>query len=133
MTSTNTQNIQNAQSNKNKQYKRSNEPVIWGLFGGGGMLSAFMLPAIILVTGLLVPLGFFDAMSYERVLAFSQSWIGKLALWVIISLPIWHGIHRFYHLLHDLGQHSGRKLTFIIFYGFTVLITLASLYLLLTL
>ena len=121
--------IQNTQK---KQYKRSNEPVIWGLFGGGGMISAFMLPALVLVTGLLVPLGFFDAMSYERVLAFSQSWIGKLALWVIISLPIWHGIHRFYHLLHDLGQHSGRKLTFFICYAFSTTITFAALYLLLT-
>ena len=47
--------------------KRSNEPIIWLLFGAGGMLSALVGPVLVLITGLLVPLGILpkDTMSYQ--------------------------------------------------------------------
>ncbi len=116
-----------------KQYIRSNEPIVWGLFGAGGMVAAFILPVLILFTGLLVPLGLVDAevLSYQRVLTFSEHWLGKLLLFITISLPVWHGIHRFYHGLHDLGQHNGRRLAFYICYGFALVITLLTVLLLL--
>ncbi|MGA8391575.1 MAG: fumarate reductase subunit FrdD, partial [Burkholderiaceae bacterium] len=62
--------------------KRSNEPIIWLLFGAGGMLSALVAPVLVLITGLLVPLGLLskDVMSYSRVLAFAQNPLGKLVL-----------------------------------------------------
>ena len=37
--------------------RRSREPIIWALFGGGGMASALLLPVLILVLFIAVPLG----------------------------------------------------------------------------
>lgn len=80
--------------------RRSDEPIYWGLFGAGGMVVAMLLPVIVLITGLLVP------MSFDRAHAFASSWWGACILLVIIALPIWHGMHRIYHGLHDLGIHT---------------------------
>jgi fumarate reductase subunit D len=111
---------------------RSNKPVFWSLFGAGGMLSALIGPMLLLITGVLVPLGLVlpaAAMSYERMLALVRNPFGKLALLVVISLFLFHGCHRAYHCLHDLGIHVRPKLK-AAFHGFAIVGTLAALYLL---
>jgi fumarate reductase subunit D len=87
--------------------KRSNKPIFWSLFGGGGMLSALIGPALVLITGLIVPLGLLgpDAMGYAQVHALLQTLLGKLAIVVVIALFLFHGMHRLYHTLHDVGVH----------------------------
>lgn len=90
--------------------KRSNAPIFWALFGAGGMLSALVGAALVIITGFSGPTGTglpSDAFSYAKVLAFTQSWPGKLALFVVISLFLWHAAHRIFHTLHDLGIHAG--------------------------
>ena len=99
--------------------KRSNEPVFWALFGAGGMLSALIGPMLVLVTGVLVPLGLLlpvDSFSAPRVLAFVMHPLGKLAVLTVISLFMFHGCHRLLHSLHDLGLHTGRAGR-VVFYG----------------
>jgi fumarate reductase subunit D len=58
--------------------KRSDEPVYWLLFGAGGVVAAVLLPVLILITGLLVPLGILnaDTLSYEKMHALATAWWG---------------------------------------------------------
>jgi fumarate reductase subunit D len=92
-----------------KNPKRSDEPVWWGLFGAGGTWFAMISPVTILVLGILVPLGVIDteSMSYERVADFATSIIGGLFVIATLALPIWHAMHRLNHGMHDLKLHVG--------------------------
>jgi fumarate reductase subunit D len=90
--------------------KRSHEPIFWSLFGAGGVLSALVAPILIFITGIIAPIGLWmpqQALEYSRVLGFAQHWIGKLLVLAVISLFLFHAVHRIYHGLHDLGVHAG--------------------------
>ncbi|HEX6364439.1 MAG TPA: fumarate reductase subunit FrdD [Albitalea sp.] len=105
--------------------KRSNAPVFWLLFGGGGMLSALLGTAMVWLTGLAAPLGLppaADLLAYERMSALAQHWLGKGFLFVAISLFAWHAVHRIYHSLHDVGLPTGTAAKFAC-YGTALLIT----------
>ena len=115
--------------------KRSNKPIFWSLFGAGGMLSALIGPMLIFITGIAIPLGILlnkETMSYERTLALAHNGFGKLALLVVISLFLFHGLHRMYHGLHDLGIHVSRGLK-ALFHGLAFLGTIAAAMLLVSL
>ena len=93
-----------------KTRKRSNAPIFWGLFGAGGMLAALFGPMLVFITGLAVPLGLLlpkGTMDYPKMLAFSQNFIGKGFIFVVISLFLWHAAHRIFHSLHEIGIHGG--------------------------
>ena len=108
--------------------KRSNKPVFWSLFGAGGMLAALVGPMLVFISTLAIPTGFLfpaDALSYDRALALARHPLGKLALLAVISLFLFHGMHRLYHSLHDLGVHvgPGRKA---LFHGAAILGTVVA-------
>jgi fumarate reductase subunit D len=104
--------------------KRSNKPIFWSLFGAGGMLSALAGPALVLITGIAAPLGMVN-LGYERASAVAQNGFGKLALFLVISLFLFHGCHRLYHCLHDFGVHVGPGIK-AAFHGLAFLGTLAA-------
>lgn len=115
--------------------KRSNEPVFWSLFGAGGMLSALTGAALVFVTGIGVPLALVvspELMSYSNMLAFAQHWFGKLVIFFVITLFLWHAMLRILLLLHDFGVRQG-PVPAIIGNGFALLCTLFTAYLLLAL
>jgi fumarate reductase subunit D len=110
-----------------RTWKRSNAPILWVMFGGGGTLSSLFGPALILITGLLVPLGMMASgtMSYAHTLALAQNPIGKLFLFAVIMLFAWHAVHRLYKSLHDFGIHPG-PVPALCCYGSAAVITLVA-------
>ncbi|MDJ0865033.1 MAG: fumarate reductase subunit FrdD [Myxococcota bacterium] len=99
--------------------ERSNEPVFWVLFGAGGVLTALLLPVLILIVGIAVPLGMLPAESldYSRMMALASSPVGKLAIFAVISLTLWHAMHRVLHTLHDLGIQNEALVFKLMTYG----------------
>jgi len=113
--------------------KRSNAPIFWGLFGAGGMLAALFGPMLVIITGLLVPMGLLlpaDTMSYPKMLAFAQNFVGKGFIFAVIALFVWHALHRIYHSLHEIGIHAG-LMAKLICYGIALIVTLIAAVLLL--
>ena len=85
---------------------RSNKPILWLPFAAGGLVAALIMPILILITGLLVPLGVLH-LPYEKLAAVAHNPIGKLVLFGIVALPAWHAAHRLRMTAHDLGLGSG--------------------------
>ena len=111
--------------------RRSDEPIYWGLFGAGGVVTAMLLPIVVLITGILVPVGILpdDTLSYDKIHGLATSWWGAPILLAAIALPIFHAMHRVYHGLHDLGIHPTKFLHYLL-YGFAFLVSVAALTLL---
>lgn len=108
--------------------KRSNAPFFWLLFGAGGVLSALLGSALVLITGLATPLGMGlhnDFMAYPRMMAFAQNFIGKGFVFVVVALFAWHAAHRIFHSLHDVGIPHG-TLPKLLCYGSALVMTLVA-------
>lgn len=108
--------------------KRSNAPIFWVLFGAGGMLAALFGTMLVFITGIAAPLAWPfgpDLLSYPRVLAFAQNWIGKGFLFAVIALFAWHAAHRIKVTLHDVGIHPG-PLAKLVCYGSALAITIVA-------
>ena len=69
-------------------------------------------------------------MSFAHMQAFAGHWLGKLAIVAVISLFLWHGMHRVYHGLHDIGIHAGKG-AMVACYGVALVATLLSIWLVL--
>jgi fumarate reductase subunit D len=112
--------------------KRSQEPIFWLLFGGGGTLAALVGVVLIVITGILVPTGTGlapDTMSYAAMHAFAATLFGKVAIFLVISLLLWHGVHRMAATAHHVGLASAHTAQ-IVLRGFAALATAACAYLL---
>lgn len=96
--------------------KRSSEPPVWLMFSAGGMISALAFPVLILIIGLLLPFGL---VSPDNIVAFAHHWLGKLVILALTIFPMWAGLHRVHHGMHDLKIHvpAGH----VIFYGLATL------------
>jgi fumarate reductase subunit D len=84
----------------------SNKPIVWGPFAAGGTLTAFLTPALILLT-LLAALGHVpDLLAYERLHAFAGHWLVKLAVAGVVFLSLWSAAHRLRITCYDLGLRA---------------------------
>jgi fumarate reductase subunit D len=80
--------------------RKSNEPLFWSLFSGGGMLAALLVPVLILVTGFLVPA---KAVTFGRLHEIFTNPVGRVVLFGLAALIFFHWAHRFRHVLIDVG------------------------------
>ena len=84
----------------------SNKPVVWGPLAAGGTLTAFLTPALILLT-LLAALGHApDLLAYDRMHAFMGHWPVKVAVAGVVFLSLWSAAHRLRITCYDLGVRA---------------------------
>jgi len=113
--------------------KRSIAPIFWLLFGAGGMVSALFGPALILLTGVMLPHGWgiperFGDFAHADV--FARNPLGKLVILGVIALFCWHGAERLFLTLKDMRAGPLPLLRWAT-YGVAALVTLLTLALLL--
>jgi fumarate reductase subunit D len=107
----------------------------WFMFSQGGLFAAVLIPVHILVQGILGPLGIVPVVDrhYDTWIGILGNPIVKLYLLVLISLPFFHFAHRLRYLLVDLGIPAAKGIPVqIVFYGGAVLVTLVTIWVLLT-
>ena len=107
----------------------------WFLFSQGGVVAAVLIPVHILVQGILGPLGLVRVVDrhYDTWISILGNPIVKLYLLVLIAIPFFHFAHRLRYLLVDLGVPAAKSTPAqVIFYGGAVVVTLATIWVLLT-
>ena len=88
--------------------RQHSEPYLWLLFSAGGVLSAMVMPAMVLILGIAIPLGWVPTPTYEHMAAVLGNPIVRLVLLGLCVLSLFHWAHRFRHTLHDaLGIKGG--------------------------
>lgn len=102
------------------------EPLWWGLFSAGGVCFAVFVPAVVLIFGILAPLGIIE-ISYVHLLGYYGSIWGLLFSGAAICLPVFHAAHRIRHGLHDL-KLGGGHISVIVCYGTAAALSIAALW-----
>lgn len=87
-------------TNKQK-VRRSDEPIWWALFSGGGVCFAIFVPAAIFFLALALPLGWVELDHTQALRAFGSMFAVVFA-GAVIALPAFHAAHRIRHTLYDL-------------------------------
>jgi fumarate reductase subunit D len=82
--------------------KRTPEPYLWLLFSGGGVVAALTLPVLVLLFGVLMPLGVIDWPAAEHLRALVDHVLVRLALLVVVVLCLFHAAHRIRHTSEEL-------------------------------
>ncbi|MGH9309850.1 MAG: fumarate reductase subunit FrdD [Vicinamibacterales bacterium] len=81
--------------------KRHPEPLLWMLFSAGGVLSAMLMPMLVLLLGIAMPLGWLAPPSRAELLQVLGHPLTRLALLALCVLSLFHWAHRFRHTLYD--------------------------------
>ena len=109
--------------------------LIWVLFFTGAGLAAFLLPAHVIVQGILGPLGIVPVVDrhYDTWISILGNPLVKLYILVLVFFSFFHFAHRLRYLVVDLGVPAARGLPAqVIFYGGAVVVTLVAAWILLT-
>ncbi len=77
------------------------EPLLWTLFSAGGVLAALAVPVLVLLFGLVFPLGWLPPPDYEYLLTLISHPLVRLGAFVLCALSLVHGAHRFRYTLYD--------------------------------
>lgn len=108
--------------------------LLWAGFANAAVLVALVVPAHILVQGVLGPLGLVP--SFDRRYSTFAAALGdplvKLYLLVVMAASFYLFGHRVRYVIHELGVH-GKLLVGVSMYGLAAIATVAAAYLLFTL
>ncbi len=103
--------------------------VVWGLFAAGGTVSAFLFPALIALF-LLVATGHVPSgLQFDSFQAFAAGWFGKIVLFFVISLSLWHAAHRLRVVFHDFGVRKDKLVARAVYLVATIGTVLTAYYL----
>ena len=73
------------------------------MFGAGGMITALLLPVLIILTGFVVPAGGVD---FKQLDTLFNNPLVRLIILGVAFLSFFHAAHRIRHTLKDLGLRS---------------------------
>jgi fumarate reductase subunit D len=112
--------------------RRPMEPFLWLLFSAGGVLSALLIPALLILFGLAFPLGWVTP-DHTHLSAVLGHPVTRVVLFGFCVLALFHWAHRFRYALYDGLQlkHLERAIN-LFCYGGALAGAAASGYLLLT-
>jgi fumarate reductase subunit D len=89
--------------------------LIWSLFAAGGTLTAFLFPALIALF-LMLAAGYVpEGLSYDNFSKFVSWWPGKIAIFAVLFLSLWHAAHRLRVVFHDFGIHADGPIAFCLY------------------
>ena len=114
--------------------RATGETVWWSLFAAGGMIIALLIPALIAVTGIAIPFVESGAIpglrfsGYGAIVPLISSWLGRLVLFLALSLPFFHCAHRIVHTSKDLGLRNIHGAIAVLFYTAAVVGTVLAFY-----
>jgi len=113
------------------QKRGTAEPFVWLLFSAGGVVAALFLPVLLLLFGLLIPLGLLHAPAYGHMLGVLRNPWTELGLLGICALTLVHAAHRLrFTVEHALQIRRYDGLVAALCYGGALLGTAAAAYLL---
>ena len=107
----------------------------WFMFSQGGVITALFLPVHVLVQGILGPLGVVSVVDrhYDTYANVIGNPLVKLYLLVLIAFAFFHFAHRLRYLLTDFGVPAAKGVAAqVVFYGGAVVVTLVTIWVLLT-
>ncbi len=104
------------------------EPLWWLLFGAGGFMAAFFLPALLMILGVAFPLGWLGdpATTFHRMHALFGNPVGQLVLIAVVSLTFWHAAHHLRHFALDMGFEQLQAPVSYALYGSALIATVVT-------
>ena len=103
---------------------------MWAGFTLGGMVAAFVLPCLIMVTNLAVPFGITSPqkLEYARLVVKLSNPIAKLFIIVVVVASLYHAAYRLQSALQEITLEKLGVVSSIIAYGLLALGTSVLLY-----
>lgn len=117
----------------NTPTRRSPEPFFWLLFSAGGMVAALVMPVLLLLFGVVFPLGLLDPPDQAHLLAVVAHPLTRLVLLGIAVLALFHSAHRLrFTLEHALQLGRFDRVIAVCSYGAAALGSAVALWVVLT-
>ncbi|MDQ1719589.1 MAG: fumarate reductase subunit [Pseudonocardiales bacterium] len=104
------------------------EPFLWLLFSAGGVLAALFLPVVVLLFGVVYPLGGIGPPTYPGLHALAAHALTRVVIFIVCVLSLIHWAHRFrFTVLHGLRISRLGRLVSVFCYGGALVGSLATL------